>query len=57
MQEYIDSGVRLAWLIDPILKQVHIYQPNKPVELLDNPTSVSGGDALADFTLELSRIF
>jgi Uma2 family endonuclease len=57
MQEYIDNGVRLAWLIDPIQKQVHIYQPNKPVELLDNPTTVFGGDVLVGFTLELSRIF
>ncbi len=57
MQEYIDNGVRLAWLIDPIQKQVYIYQPNKPVEQLDNPISVSGGDVLVGFTLELSRIF
>jgi Uma2 family endonuclease len=57
MQEYIDNGVRLAWLIDPILKQVHIYQPGKPTELLDNPASVSGGEVLSGFTLELARIF
>lgn len=57
MQEYIDSGVRLAWLIDPIMKQVHVYQPNKPVEVLDNPSTVSGGEVLAGFTLELNRIF
>ncbi|MBM4255962.1 MAG: Uma2 family endonuclease [Deltaproteobacteria bacterium] len=42
MQEYIDNGAHLGWLIDPLEQRVYIYRPGQPVETLDNPTSVSG---------------
>jgi Uma2 family endonuclease len=31
MQEYLDSGLRLGWLIDPISQQVAIYRQNQEV--------------------------
>ena len=57
MQEYIDNGVRLAWLVDPRLQQVHIYQPGHKPEILDKPITVSGGDVLPGFVFDLTRIF
>jgi Uma2 family endonuclease len=29
IQEYLDSGLRLGWLIDPISQQVAIYRQNQ----------------------------
>ena len=57
MAEYIENGVRLGWLIDPIEKKVHVYRENGSVEILDNPKSVSGGDILPKFRLDLAEIF
>ncbi|MBD1842273.1 Uma2 family endonuclease [Cyanobacteria bacterium FACHB-63] len=57
MQEYMDNGVRLGWLIDPITKQVKIYHQGQPVETLQNPTTLSGETVLPGFVLDLSRIF
>lgn len=57
MDEYIENGVRLGWLIDPYKKQVHIYRPDKEVEILDNPQTVSGKDVLQNFDLDLTEIF
>lgn len=57
MQEYIDNGVRLGWLIDPLEKRVHIYNADTQPVVLENPQSVSGGDVLTGFVLELQRIF
>ena len=37
MQEYINNGTQLAWLIDRKQRQVFIYRPNCGVEELDNP--------------------
>ncbi len=34
MQEYIDNGVRLGWLIDPQNQRVEIYRPRQDVEVL-----------------------
>ena len=59
MQEYIDNGARLGWLIDPISspKRVHIYRPQAEVAVLDEPSEVSGEPELTGFTLDLSRIW
>jgi Uma2 family endonuclease len=57
MQEYIANGAQLGWLIDPETKEVEIYRPDRPVERLKNPTSLSGEDVLPGFTLNLQSIF
>ncbi len=57
MQEYIDNGVKLGWLIEPKTKTVEIYRPGKSVEVLNNPKSISGEDILPGFILDLSNIF
>jgi Uma2 family endonuclease len=56
MQEYISNGVRLGWLINPQDRQVEIYRPDQPVELLQSPQSLSGESVLPGFVLDLSRI-
>ena len=56
MQEYLDNGARLGWLINPRRKQVEIYRPGQDVEILDNPASVSGEPVLHGFTLNLKGI-
>jgi Uma2 family endonuclease len=56
MQEYINNGVRLGWLIDPQNQSVEIYRPGKEVEVLHSPTSLSGEDVLPGFVLDLAQI-
>lgn len=57
MQEYIDNGARLGWLINPARKQVEIYRPGKETEVLDNPVELSGEDILLGFSLNLQRVW
>ncbi len=57
LKEYIENGVRLGWLIDPLKKRVHIYRADKTVEILENPATVSGEDILQDFELDLTEIW
>jgi Uma2 family endonuclease len=57
MQEYLDNGARLGWLIDPIERKVYIYRPQAPVECLDNPQAISGEPVLPGFVLELGRVW
>lgn len=56
MQEYTDNGAQLGWLIDPIEKKIHVYRPDAPIEILDNPAEVSGEPLLSGFTLKLTGI-
>ncbi len=53
MQEYLDSGLRLGWLIDPQNQQVEIYRQNQEVEIVSLPTTLSGEEVLPGFVLEL----
>ena len=57
MQEYIDNGASLGWLIDRTTRQVYIYQPNSDVECLDNPKTISGDPVLSRFVLDLAKIW
>ncbi len=57
MQEYLDNGVRLGWLIDPQRQQVEIYRSGRDVEVLDRPIALSGEDVLPEFGLNLRRIW
>lgn len=57
MQDYINNGTRLGWLINRQNRQVEIYRSGKEPEILDNPTTLSGEDVLLNFILDLSVIW
>jgi Uma2 family endonuclease len=57
MQEYLDNGTRLGWLINPNDKQVEIYRSGQNTEILNYPSSLSGEDILPDFVLNLQLIW
>ncbi len=57
MQEYLDNGVQLGWLIEPLAKTVEIYRFGQQVEILNNPQTLSGQDVLPGFILDLREIF
>ncbi len=56
LQEYIEAGVCLGWLINPPDQQVEIYRPQQAVEVLQSPTMLSGEDVLPGFVLDLKLI-
>ncbi|NEO26046.1 MAG: Uma2 family endonuclease [Kamptonema sp. SIO4C4] len=53
MQEYLNSGLQLGWLIDPQSQQVEIYRQNQPTEVVNLPATLSGEAVLPEFTLDL----
>ncbi len=57
MNEYISVGLRLGWLIDPLLKCVHVYQPNKQTDVIIAPDSVSSEKILPGFVLILDSVW
>ena len=57
MQEYLDNGVKLGWLIEPSAKTVEIYRFGQQLEILNNPQTLSGEDVLPGFVLDLGEIF
>ncbi|NEQ67114.1 MAG: Uma2 family endonuclease [Symploca sp. SIO2D2] len=57
MQEYIDNGLRLGWLINPKNRTVEIYRQNQAVEVLQAPQTLSGEEVLPGFSLDLQPIW
>jgi Uma2 family endonuclease len=55
MQEYLNSGLQLGWLINPQQQQVEIYRPMQPVEIIKLPADLRGENVLPGFSLSLSR--
>lgn len=57
MLEYITTGARLGWLIDPLEKRVSVYRPDQPIEVLDDPPAVSGDPVLPGFVLPVRELW
>ncbi|MEO1387794.1 MAG: Uma2 family endonuclease [Cyanobacteria bacterium J06634_6] len=53
MQEYLDNGLKLGWLIDPKRREVEIYRDKRSVEIVD----FSGDAVLPNFTFDLTKVF
>ena len=57
MQEYLDNGVQLGWLIEPKTQKVEIYRRGQAVEILQSPKTLSGEDVLPGLVLDLEPIW
>ncbi|MEM1368147.1 MAG: Uma2 family endonuclease [Cyanobacteria bacterium P01_H01_bin.15] len=57
MQEYLENGARLGWLIDMQNKRVEVYRPGREVESLEQSETLSGKNVLPPFALSLTRIW
>jgi Uma2 family endonuclease len=57
MQEYLENGCRLGWLVNPETRSVTIYRPNVAPEIVTFDVVLSGEDVLPGFTVDLRHIF
>ena len=57
MEEYIENGARLGWLVDPQAKCVHVYRPGVMAQVLQGVLQVSGDPELLGFVLDLREIW
>lgn len=57
MQEYIDNGAKLGFLIDRKLRTVHVYRPNVAPEIKESPDSVGAEPELPGFVLQMAKIW
>ena len=56
MQEYVECGARLAWLIDVDSKRAWVHRPGRSVESFENVASLSGDPELAGFVLDVAAL-
>jgi Uma2 family endonuclease len=57
MQEYMDAGVKLGWLINRKTGHIEIYRQGQTKEVLEFPTRLSGEEILPGFVLDLQIVW
>jgi Uma2 family endonuclease len=57
MTEYIENGSQLGWLIDPEMRQIHVYRPRKAIIVLENVAEIAADPELPGFVLDLREIW
>lgn len=57
MTEYMSNGALLAWLIDPLLRQVHVYRKDIVTEIQTNVPSIAADQTLPGFVLDLQPLW
>ncbi|MBY0426639.1 MAG: Uma2 family endonuclease [Cytophagales bacterium] len=55
MQEYVDNGARLGWLLDCVEEKAYIFKPDKSISVISSfKEKISGENVLVGFELDLS---
>jgi Uma2 family endonuclease len=57
MQEYIENGASLGWLIDTEARQVLVFQPQQKLISLEQPEVMSAEEVLKGFELDMQKIW
>ncbi len=57
LQEYIDNGAQLGWLLVPETKDVYMYRAGYEPDQLTNPQQIAGDPLLPGFVLNLAEIW
>ncbi|MDX1946685.1 MAG: Uma2 family endonuclease [Pirellulaceae bacterium] len=57
VEEYLQAGVRLVWLINPELRTLTIHRPDRSGGTLRNGDTIDGKDVVPGFRCRLSDIF
>jgi len=57
--QYLNSGVRLVWVVRPVLKTIEVYHPGdtKPVTVLGINDELDGEDVIPGFKLKVNKLF
>lgn len=56
MDEYMDCGCRLAWLIDPQNRRTYVYSANGDIQTISFNDTISGGDVMPGLEMKLADV-
>ena len=57
VRQYLDSGVRLVWLVDPVLHTVTVYAPDRRPRLYTEADELEGAPVLPGLQVPVGRLF
>lgn len=57
IEEYLEAGVKLIWIVNPKKRTVTIYQPNIEPQTLREADTLDGREVVPGFQYSLARLF
>lgn len=55
--EYLDAGVRMVWVIEPVIKTVTVYRSRTDIKVLTLLDTLTGEDVVEGFQCSVAAIF
>jgi Uma2 family endonuclease len=57
INDYLATGVKLVWVLDPESRQAVVYEPDKRPSTLKRTDEITGGDVLPGFRCQVADLF
>jgi len=57
VEEYLEAGIPLVWVIDPHEKQVHVFEPGRISKRYGENRTLYGGSAFEGFETPIASLF
>jgi Uma2 family endonuclease len=57
VEEYLEAGVPLVWILEPVFKTVTVYQPGRGPILFNSPDELTGDPHLPGFRARVAELF
>jgi Uma2 family endonuclease len=57
VRDYLDAGSAMVWVVEPLRRQVTVYTPDNVARIHRDGDTLSGGDVLPGFELDVTYIF
>ena len=57
INDFLEAGTRLAWLVDPLKRTVTVFAPEREPHTLDAAAELDGEDIVPGFRLAVAAIF
>jgi len=57
VNDWLNAGVRLVWVVDPRDRRVSVHKPGEPVRILGEGDTLCGEEVLPGFECAISELF
>ena len=57
VQDWLEAGTRLVWVVCPRTRSVVVHRPGRPAEALRDDDDLQGGSVLPDFAVPVRDLF
>jgi Uma2 family endonuclease len=57
VEEYLESGVRMIWIVNPRTRSITVYRSRSLAQILSRDDTLNGEDVLPGFSVPVSEIF